>query len=84
MPPFYTGAMANAGMFNATCETVGTAFGNFVDGVKTETGLLPVVVSPRRQILNEVTSINVGHVPDSQRRRRKSQAEARTVVWSST
>lgn len=44
--------------------------------------LVPVMVSRRRLILNEITSLTVGHVPDSQRRRRRSQIEAPSVFWT--
>lgn len=81
-PPFYSGAMQAGGIFaTGAAESFATGFGDYVDGVKTNTPYLPIVVSSRRLILNEVTSINVGHVPDSQRRRRRNQDEARVTVW---
>jgi hypothetical protein len=81
LPPFATQAMTGGGVYDAT------AMANALEGsvallhgIIAATPYVPLVVSPRRLILNEVTSVNVGHVPDSQRRRRRSQAEARVVT----
>lgn len=81
-PPFATSAAGPGGMFaTGAAESVGEGFGIYVDAVKTNSDYLPIVVSSRKMQLHEVTSINVGHVPDSQRRRRRNLAEARVTVW---
>ena len=36
----------------------------------------PIVVSKAHTVLNRVVDVSVGLIPDSQRRRRRSQAEA--------
>lgn len=83
LPPFVTSSMAAGGVYDATFPAkCGKAMGAFFEDVTSATSLLPVIVSRRRIILNEVTSINAGRVPDSQRRRRRSQDEARALVWS--
>lgn len=51
---------------------------SLIEAITANTSYVPLVVSPRRLILNTITSVNVGRVPDSQRRRRRSQDEART------
>lgn len=81
LPAPHTGAMTTAGIFSAGTVTEASALiGNYIEAIADATPHMAVVVSPRRIILNEVTSINVGQVPDSQRRRRRSQDEARVVT----
>lgn len=63
---------------------MGTGLGDFFDSVKADHDLVPVVVSKRRLILNEITNVLVGAVPDSQRRRRRSQDEARVITWTAS
>lgn len=83
LPPFYTGVMATEGKFEATAPNVlAYMLGAFFEDVESATGHVPIVVSRRRIVLNEVTSVNVGYVPDAQRRRRRSQDEARTTQWT--
>lgn len=83
-PPMAVAAMAPAGVFNAGyADACAFAISDYIDNIKAATPYVPVIVSRRRIILNEVTSINVGQVPDSQRRRRRSQDEARRVTWTS-
>lgn len=82
MPPFATNAMTTGGRFNqGIANGAGTCVGQFLDLVDSGTPYVGVCVSERRLILNPITSINVGGVPDSQRRRRRSQDEARATVW---
>lgn len=66
------GAAALAGHF----------IGDWIDEVKANSEYVPLVVSRRALQLHEVTSIEVGQVPDSQRRRRRSQVEARVPYWT--
>lgn len=81
LPAPHTGAMTTAGIFStSTVAECGNLISAYLTAIKDDTPHVPVVVSPRRIILNEVTSINVGQVPDSQRRRRRSQDEARVVT----
>ena len=82
-PPPYPDILAAGGRFNpGFVSEACTAFGAYIDAVKADHDLVPVVVSNRRLILNEITSLLGGSVPDSQRRRRRSQAEARVQYWS--
>lgn len=84
LPPFSGSVMAAAGRFNTTAlGNVGTAIGHHLDDIKTDLDVVPVVVSGRRLILNEIKQVLIGGVPDSQRRRRRSQDEARLTAWTS-
>ena len=83
LPPFVVTTMAvhglfNVGMVNGNVGHIGT----YIDSVKGLTPHVPLVVSRKFKVLNEVKSINVGVVPDSQRRRRRSLSEARVDVWT--
>ena len=84
LPPFATNVMAAGGVFaNAIVTGVGASVGVFFDAVTVANpGIIPVVVSKRAVQLHPVTSILVGRVPDSQRRRRRSQDELRALAWS--
>lgn len=82
LPPLDPGVMAAGGLFETTSiNTLGHMLGAFFEDVESASGHVPVVVSRRRIILTEVTSVSVGYVPDSQRRRRRSQDEQRTTQW---
>lgn len=82
LPPFSSAQMVAGGLFTSAGSALGgTVIGDYFDAVVAATPYVPIVVSRRRIVLNEVTSINVGRVPDSQRRRRRSQDEARVTVW---
>jgi hypothetical protein len=82
LPPFGIGFMQEGGKFTAaTVATAGKFIGAIFDAMIADTGHVPVIVSRRRLVLNEVTSINCGLIPDAQRRRRRSQDEARVVEW---
>jgi hypothetical protein len=82
LPPFKTGQMGADGKYQAGAPAAGArSVGLFFDAVKAGHDLVPLVVSRRRLVLNEVTSINVGIIPDAQRRRRRSQDEARVTIW---
>lgn len=84
LPPFAVSMLAQHGMFEPTLlpnavHLITDIFTSVKAGAR---NLVPVVVSRRKIILNEITSVNVGAVPDSQRRRRRSQDEARASVWT--
>lgn len=82
LPCFDSYMMAEGGKWLAGVPlTVGAGFGEYFAAVETAEGLQPVVVSKRGQVLNTVTSVNVGQIPDSQRRRRNAQDEARITGW---
>jgi hypothetical protein len=82
LPPFGVGYLQEGGKFTAaTVSCAGKFIGGIFDAMIASSGHVPVIVSRRRLILNEVTSINCGLVPDAQRRRRRSQDEARVVEW---
>lgn len=89
LPPFATTAMGTgneAGLFSALkigqVSDLMTAFLNDVQGMHVPdvgTGLYDpmnlVILSRTKGAIHQVERIRVGHVPDSQRRRRRSQAE---------
>jgi hypothetical protein len=82
-PPIDTLSMDVDGLFQvAKVALVGNQLGAWFAAVMTGTTLKPVVVSRRRLVLNPITSLLMGRVPDAQRRRRRSQDEQRTVVWT--
>lgn len=83
IPPMATQAMGSNGVFSGYQAIAnGKAIGAYFAAVTADEGYVPVVVSRRRIILNEVKQISVGVVPDSQRRRRWAQLEAPTVAWT--
>jgi len=83
LPSLGTTAMAAGGRFNPIiCNLMGAFIGAWFHSVTLAHTYKPLVVSRRRIVLNEVKSITVGAVPDSQRRRRRSQVEANTVAWT--
>lgn len=84
LPPFAVTTMAPNGLYQAGhVTTQGAAIGDLIEAVKGSTYAYDaVVVSMREKILNSVTSITVGVVPDSQRRRRRNQAEAYVNAWT--
>lgn len=84
LPPFATSKMDPNGVFQAgVVSTVGAAIGDLIEAVQGSTYAYDaLVVSMREKVLNTVTSVSVGKVPDSQRRRRRSQDEARVIAWS--
>jgi hypothetical protein len=83
LPPFSKDAITNHGLYNmGVVSPVIVAIGNFIDSIKGSEDLVPIVVSRKHRILNEIKSINVGIVPDSQRRRRRSLSEARVPEWT--
>jgi len=78
LPPTHILSMAAGGVYTADYVTAcNTLIGGYFDNIRDATPYMPVVVSRRRIILNEIKSIATGKVPDSQRRRRRSQDEAR-------
>lgn len=83
LPTFAASTMTAGGRFDANYTTdQAMHWGEIMATVGTLHSLKPIVVSKRRLILNEVTSVNAGSVPDSQRRRRRSQPEARVTGWT--
>lgn len=83
LPPFTTSAMAALGKYDSTIPSrMGGFIGALAAGIEADTSHELIVVSRRRIQLNKVTTINVGLVPDSQRRRRRSQDEARVLAWT--
>lgn len=83
LPPMPVQGMQAGGKFVSGWVTAaGQAVGSYFDAVIAGEGFVPVVVSRRRIILNEVKQITVGLIPDSQRRRRWAQLEAPIVAWT--
>lgn len=84
LPPFATALVqAGGGKFgDADINAIGGALGTFLAAHTTATTHVPVVVSRRALQLHEVTSLRIGHVPDSQRRRRNKVPEAPLTVWT--
>lgn len=82
LPPMGVGYLQEGGKFTtATCQCWGLAVGGLFTAMTTATSHVPVVVSRRRLILNEIKSVTTGVIPDSQRRRRRSQDEAPVAGW---
>jgi hypothetical protein len=71
------------GLLKAVYVTeIGTQIGHFITAVEAATGHQVLVVSGRAKQLHQVSSIEVGRVPDSQRRRRKKLDEAPMTGWT--
>lgn len=84
LPPFATALVQGGGgkFADVDLNAIGDALGTFFEAHTTATSHVPVVVSRRAVQLHEVTAIKMGHVPDSQRRRRRSVDEAALTVWT--
>lgn len=83
LPPLSATNLTTGGRLDpAWAQTVTLGLGDFIEQVTDASGHVPVVVSRRRIVLTEVTSLNCGSVPDSQRRRRRSQDENRVTYWT--
>jgi len=84
LPPHTTLAVSpGGGVFDSGYATAGgKALGKLFELVTADEGYVPVVVSRRRIVLNEVVQVSCGIVPDSQRRRRWAQLEAPIVAWN--
>ncbi len=83
LPPFGTGSLESNGNYaTAVALATGEAVGDFFNSIRGSTPYVPIVVSSRAKQLHEITSINVGTVADSQRRRRRSLDEARVTYWT--
>ena len=83
LPPFAVDAM-NSGLGVFTDSAIKTGGGFIQDIFDAVNGSSyaydPLVVSMRGKELHKIQSIDVGNVPDSQRRRRRSQTEARATI----
>lgn len=85
LPPFAATIMTGDGLFvSESVVTAGRWIGDLFDGIRAVTTLEPIVVSRRQRQLRLVERIYVGHVPDAQRRRRRSQDENRALAWTKT
>lgn len=73
---------SNGKFVTGTALAMGKIISFYIESVKGSQDLVPVVVSMRRLILNEVKLITVGLIPDSQRRRRWAQLEAPVTAWT--
>lgn len=84
LPPFATALVQGGGgkFADVDLNAIGDALGTFFEAHLAAEGHVPVVVSQRAVQLHEVTSIKMGHVPDSQRRRRRSVPEAPIIAWT--
>lgn len=84
LPPFATALVQGGGgkFSDVDLNAIGGALGDFFEAHLLAEGHVPVVVSRRAIQLHEVTSIKMGHVPDSQRRRRRNVDEAPVVAWT--
>lgn len=77
LPPTHINSMAAGGIYtNEFVVSCNSLIALYLEAVILATPYVPVVVSRRRLILNEIVSVACGQVPDSQRRRRRSQSEA--------
>lgn len=84
LPPFATALVQGGGgkFADVDLNAIGGALGDFFEAHLAAEGHVPVVVSRRAIQLHEVTSIKMGHVPDSQRRRRRNVDEAPVTAWT--
>lgn len=85
LPPLGIAHIANgAGALwePTTVSSIGAAVGAFIQAVETATGHQALVVSGRAKQLHQVKRVEIGRVPDAQRRRRKSLDEARVLGWA--
>ena len=81
LPPTHINSMVAGGVYSDDyVNSCNSLISLYLEAVMVNTPYVPVVVSRRRLILNEVKTIATGHVPDSQRRRRRSQNEAPITV----
>lgn len=81
--PLAPAAMSTDGMFSPAMQQVGRMFGEkFVSAINTTSGNRLHVVSRAYNTSVGVNGVAVGLVPDSQRRRRRSQQEASLGVWN--
>lgn len=81
LPPFASNNVGSDGLFtanvaNSTARNIGQFLQAIIDGTPHE----PIVVSRVHTVLNRVVEVSCGRVPDSQRRRRRSQDEARAAA----
>lgn len=78
-------ALAGGGVYTPQYPTDLCKFvGDLAAAVKAGKGWDLIVVSSRAKQLHKVTTIQCGKVPDSQRRRRRSQDEARVIGYTIT
>lgn len=83
LPPFGVQVMTGSGKYDATIPSrMGGWIGKIAVDTKTATGFDLLIPSKRQLELHKVTTINVGLVPDSQRRRRNAQDEGRVLAWT--
>jgi len=76
-------ALAGGGVFTPALATDACKFiGDLAAAVKAAKGWDLIVVSSRAKQLHKVTTIQCGKVPDSQRRRRRSQDEAKVIGYT--
>lgn len=77
--PLDVGVLGSGGLMKPAIDSLATDFGTlFVKGANAATGTSLMVVSRAYATALPVTGVAIGHVPDSQRRRRKKQPESRT------
>lgn len=78
--PLLAGTMNPNGVFDNTVDDVANNFASlFVTAANAATSTKLMVVSRAYATALPITGVSVGHVPDSQRRRRKKQPELRTA-----
>lgn len=79
LPPLGTAAMGAKGRYSSMIPgMIAQDIDAFFEAMRTaHPALRPVVVSQAAGQLHQITSISVGDVPDSQRRRRNAQSETR-------
>lgn len=83
LPAPSTAQVEAGGKFTVGAVNVmGDLIKRYFDSIRAGEDVTPVVVSRRRIILNDVTQITCGKIPDSQRRRRRNQDEAPVVIWT--
>lgn len=78
--PLSVGPLTTNGIFDTSVDDIANNFANlFLKPANTATATKLMVVSRAYATALPITGVSVGHVPDSQRRRRKKQPEIRTT-----
>jgi hypothetical protein len=82
--PLDQSCMGSQGLFSGNVDALAPAFANnFIKPLQVSSGQQLMVVSRAYATALAVTQVSVGHVPDSQRRRRRKQPETRTAPTAS-
>jgi hypothetical protein len=79
LPPFAVGELSSGRFTTAACTRAANAMKIALDSLQ-GAGFTPVVYHPKDKTTTVITTIDVGDVPDAQRRRRDKLVEVRVSV----